>query len=342
MPIMTTRSDILKAVQSLLNGRNDDTFTMGEVLDAMHRAGTRYADQTIRTHVGSVMCVNAPPNHAVAYADFVRVDRGRYRLAAPMPIAGSFGPREAPVPQAPSAGGPRPEPKNSRVVETPPVDAAQLALVVAALSHPPLTTRVAAAEAALEGLDAHAVGVALEGHALSVETAVAAMAVRASLGRVSDLIHASVICGALPRILEPGERVTVRPSLASGNDPTRLYDLETDRRVAEFKAAVWQTGSNVMRKRALFADLVALAMDPRPLRKQLFVVGDQPARFLRSSKSEAHMILQRADERLRLRFVDQFGAAPISVADFSVRFASDVEIVDLGSVLPELRTPVPG
>ena len=40
-------------------------------------------------------------------------------------------------------------------------------------------------------------------------------------------------------MLEPGERLANRPSLAAGNDPSRTFDLETDRRVAEFKLAIW-------------------------------------------------------------------------------------------------------
>jgi hypothetical protein len=190
---------------------------------------------------------------------------------------------------------------------------------------------------ALEGLSREDVHATLGGSILSLETAVAAMAVRESLGRISDLIHASVICAALTRILEDGERIVVRPSLASGNDPTRHYDLETDRRIAEFKVAVWQSGSNVMRKRTLFADLVSLAMDPRPVRKQLFVVGERPGRFLSGSRSLAHMVLQRAHQNLRDRFTLTYGPGSISVAEFAAGPASDVEVIDLLDVLVELR-----
>lgn len=82
----------------------------------------------------------------------------------------------------------------------------------------------------------------------------AALLVRQHAGRINDLIHAMMIVRALPKILEPGERIARRPSLASGNDPSRKFDLETDRRVAEFKAAGWK-GRDTMRKRMLVADL---------------------------------------------------------------------------------------
>jgi hypothetical protein len=66
---------------------------------------------------------------------------------------------------------------------------------------------------------------------------VAALTGRESLGRLNDLIHAAGIVVALPHLLEDGEEIAVRPSLAVGNDPSRPFHLETDRRVAEFKLA---------------------------------------------------------------------------------------------------------
>ena len=61
----------------------------------------------------------------------------------------------------------------------------------------------------------------------------AALLIRRDLGRLNDLVHATAISLALPIILEPGERLMNRPSLAAGSDSTRLFDVETDRRVAE-------------------------------------------------------------------------------------------------------------
>lgn len=67
----------------------------------------------------------------------------------------------------------------------------------------------------------------------------AAITVRRDLGRISDLIHAAAIVLVLPQVLEDGEQIINRPSLAAGNDPSRPYDLETNRRVAEFKLSRW-------------------------------------------------------------------------------------------------------
>jgi hypothetical protein len=78
---VTARQEILAAARSLAARSSDSTFTVEDVLNELHRRGTRYADGTIRTHVVSSMCADAPVNHAVVYSDLDRVGRGRYRLA---------------------------------------------------------------------------------------------------------------------------------------------------------------------------------------------------------------------------------------------------------------------
>lgn len=83
----------------------------------------------------------------------------------------------------------------------------------------------------------------------------AAVETRREVGRINDLIHAAAIVTLLPQILELDEKLEGRPSLAAGNDSTRLYDLTTDRRVAGFKFSE-QKGPDAMRKRNTFKDLV--------------------------------------------------------------------------------------
>jgi hypothetical protein len=63
----------------LRHGRR--VFRMAEIVAEVKAAGTRYRDSTIRPHVGSRMCGNAPDHHAVVYNDLVRVATGEYRRA---------------------------------------------------------------------------------------------------------------------------------------------------------------------------------------------------------------------------------------------------------------------
>jgi hypothetical protein len=155
-----------------------------------------------------------------------------------------------------------------------------------------LTASISNLEARLVDQD----GAAIEGIAresgLNASLLYAAMQVRSRAGRISDIIHAATIAEVLPRILERGERLAVKPSLAAGNDPSRPFDIETNLRVAEFKVSVWK-GADAMRKRGAFADLVHLALDESDRRAQLFVVPT------------AHQVLDVNDRDRRL------GAQPL-------------------------------
>ena len=76
---MTCRDEMLAAFDRLERRHRRSDFEMAEVVREVKSAGTRYAESTIRTHVGSRLCSNAPSNHAVTYDDLERTDRGWYR-----------------------------------------------------------------------------------------------------------------------------------------------------------------------------------------------------------------------------------------------------------------------
>ncbi|GGN04018.1 hypothetical protein GCM10011609_48980 [Lentzea pudingi] len=74
------REEILEAAKMLAAHAHDGTFTLTEIIAEIRRRGSRYAEGTVRTHVVSRMCVNAPDHHATVYADLERVGPARYRL----------------------------------------------------------------------------------------------------------------------------------------------------------------------------------------------------------------------------------------------------------------------
>lgn len=195
---------------------------------------------------------------------------------------------------------------------------------------------IAALERRLEGADApHAARAAAEA-GVDADLLASALTVRESLGRVNDLIHASGILLVLPHVLEANERIIVRPSLGAGNDPSRPYDVETDLRVAEFKLARWR-GADAARKRQTFKDLAMLAADRSGRRADLFVIGAEPGRFLRSSTSKAAWALDRSPGALRT-FQAAFGSPGIPVSEFTATHASHVRIMDLRDHLPPAVT----
>lgn len=148
------------------------------------------------------------------------------------------------------------------------------------------TDRISWLEGSLLNTDAATIGEVVANSGMSDELVAAAMLVRPHAGWPYDLIHATVITVALPRILEPGEQVTVKPCLAAGNDPGRMYDLVTSRRIAEFRVSIWK-GADAARKKGTFANLVQLALDESGKKAQLFVAGPEPIKFLTQSGSTA-------------------------------------------------------
>ncbi|MFC8044290.1 hypothetical protein [Nocardia sp. NPDC057353] len=238
-------------------------------------------------------------------------------------------------------------PPSAEVVHTEPADdatssiqlAESFATLLTFLTDRNLTLHLADAETALQHADSTTSSTVITDYGFSDDLLDAALAVRAHVGRLSDVIHATVIARVLPVILEPGEVVVQRPSLGAGNDPSRPFDLETDRRIAEFKVAQWK-GADTMRKRGVVADLVHLALDKSDRRAQLFVVGTLPIHFLTTSRTTIEWALGRSSPHTRARFEERFGpASEHTVADFTRKHGSHIELVDLTTLVPSLALP---
>lgn len=204
------------------------------------------------------------------------------------------------------------------------------------LADMPLTDRVQELEHRLEGMSTGELGRGLNGAVFAADILNAALTVRRELGRHDDIIHAAVILAMLPHVVvEPGETITVRPSLAAGNNPkVQRFDLETTHRIAEFKVSLWKKADSG-RKRTTFADLAKLSMEDDSRKKQLFVVGEAPRRFLTNTKSTTGWGLTKSSGAFREKFQDRY-ALDMPIRDFTAGPAADVEIVDLAKHLPQL------
>ena len=81
---MGAREDLLAAAKSLTdNGMA--LFSPAELIAQARSQGSTYSDSTLRTHIVSVMCGNAPDHHSTKYRDFERVARALYRLTTDRP-----------------------------------------------------------------------------------------------------------------------------------------------------------------------------------------------------------------------------------------------------------------
>ena len=82
---MAAHHEIREAAQAMVAQSVNGEFSLADIITEMNARGSAYSEQTVRTHVTSRMCANAPRNHAAVYNDFWCVDRGsgRYRLFNP-------------------------------------------------------------------------------------------------------------------------------------------------------------------------------------------------------------------------------------------------------------------
>jgi hypothetical protein len=194
------------------------------------------------------------------------------------------------------------------------------------LGRAPLTAAIAQLEHDLDGAEASAIPGILARYGATPAALESGLVARDRLGRLNDVIHALAIAVVLPSILEGGELLR-RPSLAAGNDPTRPFDVETDRRIAKFKFSRWD-GHDTARMRQLVKDLVHLAADSSGRQVELYVLDDRPRRFLETSGSTVDWALAPFPKAKDL-FRDRFGDLDITIADFRAGGAAHVNVMDI-------------
>lgn len=76
---MTCRDEVLSAFQRLEGRHGRSVLDLAEIVAEVQSETSEFADTTIRTHVTSRMCADAPDHHAKTYDDLERIGRGRYR-----------------------------------------------------------------------------------------------------------------------------------------------------------------------------------------------------------------------------------------------------------------------
>lgn len=77
---MACHEEVLQAARSIAKSKGINEFTPDEVLQHLKNQNTTYAQSTIKTHIVSRCCVNAPEHHAVRYEYFERIRYGLYKV----------------------------------------------------------------------------------------------------------------------------------------------------------------------------------------------------------------------------------------------------------------------
>ncbi|QGH20219.1 hypothetical protein [Clostridium butyricum] len=74
------RIEVREAAIAVITEKGENSFTPIEIIDYLRNKGTTYSESTIRTHITSRCCKNAPANHGSRYEDFERTDTGSYKV----------------------------------------------------------------------------------------------------------------------------------------------------------------------------------------------------------------------------------------------------------------------
>jgi hypothetical protein len=196
-----------------------------------------------------------------------------------------------------------------------------------------LTGRLSEIEQALEaGTHEKAVRFCNEHH-LDSDMLQAAFEIKSVAGRINDIVHALGILVSLPKIIREDEKI-ISMSLGAGNTG-RLWDLETDRQVAEFKLIRWQGGSESIRQNGLFKDFFSLAEYETDKARRLYVLGiEHPKKFLLGGRSIDSIVSRNAT--LAKEFREKYGNRFTRVREYFEQRRHQVELVDLIPIVPEL------
>lgn len=153
-----------------------------------------------------------------------------------------------------------------------------------------------------------------------------ALSVKRLAGQINVIIHAAGILKSLHGILDEGELVE-SVSLGAGNTG-RLFDLETNFRIAEYKFIDWQGGPESIRQNSIFKDFFELAEYETQKRKYLYVVGTKyPLKFFNGGRALSSVLSRYPTIQAKIR--DKYGNHIQKVSDYYSLKKDEVKIVDI-------------
>jgi hypothetical protein len=213
------------------------------------------------------------------------------------------------------------------------MDLAQIISALERFNGPDLSGTLSRVEAELRGASAKKCSALLETTAVEREALAAAAILKRLAGQVNVTIHALGILLCLPHILY-GDEMVEYVSLGAGNTG-REFDLETNRRIAEFKFIRWRGGPESIRQNSVFKDFFLLADNTSDKKKYLYVLGTAvPLKFLNARRALSSVLSK--DKATRDKFYGRFGDKYERVADYYQDHRDRVTIVDVSPWVPEL------
>jgi len=198
--------------------------------------------------------------------------------------------------------------------------------------HGSLTKRISAIETILQGSDKQACETVFPSLSVKPILLDAAFTLKQTAGQINILIHAIGILLSLPHILQDNEVIEAL-SLGAGNTG-RPFDMETNRRIAEFKFTNWKGGSESIRQNSLFKDFYLLAEHETTKDRCLYVIGTQhPLKFLKGRRSLESVMSK--NKKLWAEFQARYGNRFAKVYEYYEHRKSSVQLIDIAKLVPQ-------
>ena len=196
-----------------------------------------------------------------------------------------------------------------------------------------LTTRISKLETNLIGANSSRVCKIIPQEEIDMGMLRAALEVKKSISQLDVVIHSLGIINVLPYILESDEKVEYL-SLGAGNTGKK-FDVETDRRIAEFKFIKWSGKSDTVRQNTTFKDFFNLAEHKTNKRKYLYILNKEEVFKFFGNNRALESVLSK-DKTTRECFFDLYGNKYNTVSQYFHDKRNFVEIVDLKDICPDI------
>ena len=198
-----------------------------------------------------------------------------------------------------------------------------------------LKDTIAKIETKLQGAQKANTTTTLAESGITLELILAALLIKRHSSQINEVIHALGLLLALPSILEDGEKVESL-SLAAGNTG-KGFDLETNKRIAEFTFIQWQGGPEVIRQNKIFKDFFFLAEAGTNKRRELYTIGvEYPSKFFNSGRALTPII--DGNRKLGEAFRAKYGNTIPRVQDYYTPRQHLVALRDITQHVPLLAT----
>jgi len=193
-----------------------------------------------------------------------------------------------------------------------------------------LRARIAAIECSLHGSDITDVLDYVAQHRVA-ELLAERLYIKHLSAQVDVAIHAYGILLALSNIMEDGEVIEYL-SLGAGS-AGKAFDVATSKRIAEFKFAKWDGGSNTIRQNGIFKDFLELAVNTKSddRAKQIYCLSaDDVIGFLRNSERSLASVL--SGNPMNKKY-PEMQAQYETVKSFYHAYKDEVEVVELSDYI---------